>query len=1124
MTACHVVGRVILSMCVAALLTACSIGGNDPNPPVSPLAEGATIHAVLGPLAGSHVTVQGLNGLRIGEGRTIDFDPDRDSAARGSRSHLRNVNESRRVGIVDFTHLDLGDLDDANFVVVTTSGGADVDADDDGVITSSEGSMAAEIVGGVSGVVRVSAMKEGTLILGPLSSLGAAALVGSTDSVEIERRLTRLATFLLKTVSNGGDLNGDSLVDFADLYAFDASDHDFSGAIPTRRDEAAIATPALAKRLLPAPSDTSNVSARLSSGGPSNTPVAIAADLFGDRDQDGLADIFEDPQVQDVDGDRVPDASDVDIDGDGVPNMDEAALGATPWNPDMDGNGISDGDEDSDQDGIATKDELVPASGIPKTDPAKADTDDDTLHDKVEIDNGLDPANPADGPDADSDGDSIHNGAEIVNGLDPTGADDATGDLDGDTLTNAEEINRYKTDIRADDTDVDGLLDNEEAGAGFDPRDPSDGGTADADADGISNVLEVHNGLNPRDPTDASLDPDMDGLTNRQEVVDQGTDHAKGDTDGDGLGDRAEVVETTTDPTRADTDGDGRLDGAEVNDPLYPSDPKLVDTDGDGLSDRLEAEQSDADNVVRLHLFDNTPINTSPTKMDSDGDGLSDPLEVALQAQYARYGPVQSASDMLRGALHPNNVAAPAQLGGLRYLAPDAKTSVLEEDPDGDGKPTIEEIFHASDPSNGASEFLYVFEFNAAGVPNEQRRAMDMAGFVYVPGGWDVDSDGLVDQGFYVSKYEAKAATERLTEAADVRKGLSGTIVYSKNSQLFYDRLCHDSNPSDANGADSSGICRGNRYDIDDSDEIQSDPSLRRVKQVDFEPVGRPYTGLTWLEARLAVINSKIDGAGELGGPYNLELPSERQWMQMVGTAAATAENWSGGRVMEGALVRGHTDGSPASVLGVNNPRNEYAGTGNSSNNGADQRRTLILKNGSRARDFDVPLAFSVEVWDLSGNAAEWSLGLFAANADTSRPEGRDGGDRFANGKSGLWAFDTGLNLSGHSFAEGIDSMPEWWKPRVLDGEVLGTSRGGGAYYDGSPLSDVDGNGGSDGGLTDVDYGYGAGNHADGFVAILRGGAFDTGFAAGVSYADLQHGIGVRRATAGFRAVVSVAR
>ena len=73
-------------------------------------------------------------------------------------------------------------------------------------------------------------------------------------------------------------------------------------------------------------------------------------------------------------------------------------------------------------------------------------------------------------------------------------------------------------------------------------------------------------------------DTDGDGLINEDEAK-AGTDPKNPDTDNDGLSDREEVKTWKTNPLKADTDGDGYNDGEEIktlNDPKVPG-GKLLD-------------------------------------------------------------------------------------------------------------------------------------------------------------------------------------------------------------------------------------------------------------------------------------------------------------------------------------------------------------------------------------------------------------------------------------------------------------------------------------------------------------------------------------------------------------------
>lgn len=152
-----------------------------------------------------------------------------------------------------------------------------------------------------------------------------------------------------------------------------------------------------------------------------------------------------------------------------------------------------------------------------------------------------------------------------------------------------------------DDSDGDGLTDEEEADLGTDPNNP------DTDGDGISDGDEV-NGVPPTDPLDP--DSDNDGVNDGDEINGvPPTDPNDPDTDGDGLTDGEEEA-LGTDPTNPDSDGDGISDGDEVNG-VPPTDPNNPDTDGDGLTDGEEEA-----------------LGTDPTNPDSDGDGISDGDEV----------------------------------------------------------------------------------------------------------------------------------------------------------------------------------------------------------------------------------------------------------------------------------------------------------------------------------------------------------------------------------------------------------------------------------------------------------------------------------------------------------------
>lgn len=104
--------------------------------------------------------------------------------------------------------------------------------------------------------------------------------------------------------------------------------------------------------------------------------------------------------------------------------------------------------------------------------------------------------------------------------------------------------------------------------------------SGDSDGDGIPDDIEVANGLDPNNPVDALEDGDRDGLTNKEELINFGTNFRVADSDGDGINDGEEVVAGAdgfiTNPLLADTDGDGIRDGLEIATVSDPTDPASI--------------------------------------------------------------------------------------------------------------------------------------------------------------------------------------------------------------------------------------------------------------------------------------------------------------------------------------------------------------------------------------------------------------------------------------------------------------------------------------------------------------------------------------------------------------------
>lgn len=170
----------------------------------------------------------------------------------------------------------------------------------------------------------------------------------------------------------------------------------------------------------------------------------FAAGTAADSDNDGLGDGWEErvtatlPGNPDSDGDGRPDG-DEDFDGDGLTNREEYQGGpqgsTNPWRADSDGDGISDGPLSP------AGSNLLPGPDAFPLDPAASrDTDGDGQPDEV---GGISWSVPGLCLDDDDDNDGLPDAWELAQGLNPkagSGDDGPSGDPDGDGRTNREEF------------------------------------------------------------------------------------------------------------------------------------------------------------------------------------------------------------------------------------------------------------------------------------------------------------------------------------------------------------------------------------------------------------------------------------------------------------------------------------------------------------------------------------------------------------------------------------------------------------------------------------------------------------------------------------------------------------
>lgn len=170
-----------------------------------------------------------------------------------------------------------------------------------------------------------------------------------------------------------------------------------------------------------------------------------------------------------------------DTDDDGLPNLIEKEIGSDPYNPDTDGDNLPDGYE----------------ALTLGTDPTKPDTDENGVSDY----------------DEDFDNDGLSNGQEYELGTEPYNED-----TDGDGLKDGEEINTYGTDPHKVDTDEDGLEDGDEIYFETDPLNPDSDGNGISDGDEKRSQTFIHEVEN-EDCAVTEVRVTMEGTENLQKTT-----------------------------------------------------------------------------------------------------------------------------------------------------------------------------------------------------------------------------------------------------------------------------------------------------------------------------------------------------------------------------------------------------------------------------------------------------------------------------------------------------------------------------------------------------------------------------------------------------------------------------
>jgi|GEM_PF-1759490 len=512
--------------------------------------------------------------------------------------------------------------------------------------------------------------------------------------------------------------------------------------------------------------------------------IALSGDetdpLNADTDTDGLLDGLESGATTAIPGGSTPNGIEFSGTDGFIPDADPTTT-TDPTNPDSDDDGLLDGEEDANADGLTEN--TIGATGTDgtgETDPNQTDTDNDSLLDGVEV-NGSGPlaGRSTDPLDTDTDDGGSEDGIEaLADGTLPAkgnGDDDAAADPDNDGLSNAQE-DVLGTDPSDADTDDDGINDGQETG-GDASVDLTDTNPLDADSDndglsdgseqlgqdGLPNSGDETNPLNPDSDSDGLLDgtesgasaPIPAGISDGAGVDFAGTDSDAGSflADAD--------PSTTTDPTDPDSDNDGLADGLEdinangavdgsgivggtnsASTPGDETDPNNADSDADGLTDGSEVNGTGA-----LSSFG----PTDPLDSDTDDGGATDGAEVSAGSDPRSGNEEDDFPDTDADGITDNLDSAPSD-----PCVPN--NTAISCDSDGDGLPDGVEDAHGTDPQNpdtdgdGISDSNEQGDADGDGVPDAAEIDSDNDGIADIveiassPGmPPDTDNDGTPD-------------------------------------------------------------------------------------------------------------------------------------------------------------------------------------------------------------------------------------------------------------------------------------------------------------------------------------------------------------------------------------------
>ncbi|PLX19085.1 MAG: hypothetical protein C0599_11370 [Salinivirgaceae bacterium] len=544
-----------------------------------------------------------------------------------------------------------------------------------------------------------------------------------------------------------------------------------------------------------------------------------------DTDGDGITDgnevnIFHtNPLLRDTDHDMIQDGTEVGLtapQGDNfwghfIADSDGGITTTSPIDNDSDNDGILDGFEDHNRNGVINEGETDPNSETLNI--IFTDSDNDSLPNIVEIAIGTDTLND------DTDNDGIIDGIEIL----VYGTNPSDWDTDSDELSDGLEVGLYKPqgintelfEFKADadsgqtttsplyyDTDFGGASDQLEDlnyngrfdATEFDPNNRFDE-PDDIDMDGVRDQIEDTVGTSFSN-FQSDYDSDGDGLSDFFEILgpdgyilsgdEPGTNPANGDSDSDQLTDGGELLRYHTNPLSGDSDNDGLTDENEIN--VYFTNPLDADTDNDGLTDFNEV----------------VTYNTSPIMVDSDLDLIQDGTELGIhepETEDTDLSVFVPDSDTLT-TTDPNvaDTDSGGTIDGFEDFNLNGKVDIDEQEPnniaddvapldtDNDSLPDALEVHLGSNPNNTDSdsdgltdkEEVFIHKTNLIS-PDSDGDGLSDGNEVLVhltnPTRTDTDKDGLSD--YYELNFSNTEPTDEDTDDDTLLDGMEINVYNS---------------------------------------------------------------------------------------------------------------------------------------------------------------------------------------------------------------------------------------------------------------------------------------------------------------------------------------------------------